>query len=289
MLIAGCGDVGTTVGIELAGAGHQVWGLRRRPEGLPAPLQPLAADLTNPASLKHLPPALDFVFYTAAADGFDEARYRAVYVDGVHNLLIALQETGQHPRRVFMISSTSVYAQHQGEWVDEMSPAGSVQFPGRLIREGEERVWNSPYPGTVVRFAGIYGPGRTRLLDSVRGGNATCVPGLYTNRIHRDDGAAILRFLMTLPEAAPLYIGVDDTPALQCEVLAWLAARLGMPGPRSITAADRVEAALRANKRCSNARLRAAGFSFRYPSYREGYTALLRDYSARPDGPGGPA
>jgi len=281
ILIAGCGDVGTTLGLRLVKAGHTVWGLRRQPAALPAELQPLAADLADPTSLYSLPDALDYVFYTAAAGGFNEARYQAVYVDGIRHLLAALSHTGQLPRRIFFTSSTGVYGQHQGEWIDEDSPAVATGFSGQRLREGEEILWQGPYPATVIRFGGIYGPGRTRLVDSVRAGKAQCTEGVYTNRIHRDDCAAALQHLLTLSAPAPLYLGVDDTPALQCEVMRWLAEQLKAPIPPVLAAADRdAEAIMRANKRCSNARLRASGFDFGYPSYREGYGALLKSWAA---------
>lgn len=277
ILIAGCGDVGAALGAQLSAAGHIVWGLKRRPATLPAGVQGLAADLADPASLDRLPPGLDYVFYTAAADGFSDAAYRRAYVDGVANVLDALERAGQQPRRLFFTSSTSVYGQCRGEWVDEDSPAQAQSFAGRCLREGEQLLWNGPYPATVIRFGGIYGPGRVRLLESLRRGTATCVeqPPIYTNRIHRDDCAAALRHLLDAPQPRPLYLGVDDYPAPQCEVLRWLAERMGTPGPRVVDAAQAEEAALRANKRCNNARLRATGFNLRYPTYREGYAALL--------------
>ena len=137
-----------------------------------------------------------------------------------------------------------------------------------------------------MRFGGIYGPGRTRLIDSVREGSATCPAGppLYTNRIHRDDCARVLEHLLFLDDPAPLYIAVDDEPAPLDDVLDWLAQRLGVAPPlrtdQAISkpgAEQRADPALRmrASKRCSNARLRASGFQFRYPTYREGYAALL--------------
>ena len=125
ILIAGCGDVGTTLGLSLRAAGHEVWGLKRNPRGLPPELRPLAADLADPATLIVLPPALDYIVYSAAAAGFSEALYQAAYVAGVRNLLNALRQAGQQPKRLLLTSSTSVYAQHQGEWVDEDSPAAA--------------------------------------------------------------------------------------------------------------------------------------------------------------------
>ncbi|HCK81225.1 MAG TPA: SDR family oxidoreductase [Candidatus Competibacter sp.] len=287
ILIAGCGDVGTVLGKSLHAAGHQVWGLKRQPADLPPGIQPLAADLGDPATLSRLPSNLDYVVYCAAAASFSEAQYRAAYVAGVRNLLHALQEGEQQPRRLLFTSSTSVYAQHRGEPVDEGSPAEADGFSGRCIRAGEELLWNSPWPAVAVRFGGIYGPGRTRLIDSVREGTATCPIGspLYTNRIHRDDCARVLEHVLSLTDPDPLYVAVDDEPAPLDEVLRWLAHQLGVaeppPAPESplkpgAGGGRDATARLRASKRCRNARLRASGFQFRYPSYREGYGALLR-------------
>ena len=288
ILIAGCGDIGTTLGLALNAAGHTVWGLKRHPDRLPPSIQPLAADLTDPATLKVLPPHLDAVVYSAAAAGFSEIHYQAAYVTGVRNLLNALEQADQRPRRLLFTSSTSVYAQHDGEWVDEDSSAEADSFSGRCIRNGEQLMGSCPWPTVVVRFGGIYGPGRTRLIDSVREGSAVCPAGppVYTNRIHRDDCARVLEHLLFLPDPAPLYIAVDDAPAPLSEVLGWLAAHLGVSELRSGAqpplkpgAETRRDPALRlrASKRCCNTRLRASGFQFRYPSYRDGYAALLQE------------
>jgi hypothetical protein len=82
---------------------------------------------------------------------------------------------------------------------------------------------------------------------------------------------------MNLLNPADLYLGVDDHPAPQCEVLRWLAQRLGVPGPQVVTVATLTEASLRGNKRCSNKRLRESGYRFLYPSYKEGYGAMLNN------------
>ncbi len=270
ILIAGCGDVGGALARRLQQAGHHVWGLRRDVASLPPGIPGVAADLEDPGTLGRLPDALDWVFYTAAADARTEDRYQAAYVVGITHLLAALTRAGQRPRRVLLTSSTSVHGQDDGEWVDEDSPAEAPGFGPRALREGEARLLDGPYPATVVRFAGIYGPGRGRLLDALRSGEASCVdsPPAYTNRIHRDDCAAVLHHLMRLPAAAPVYLGVDDCPAPRCEVMDWLAGRMDLPAPARRPGHG-------GGKRCSNARLRATGYRFLYPSYREGYAALL--------------
>lgn len=279
VLIAGCGYVGTALGIRLATEGYVVWGLRRRTGLLPPSIRPFAADLTLPETLRTLPPGVQYVFYTAAADRSDDEAYRAVYVDGLRNLLEAMESQGQQPQRVFFTSSTAVYAQVSGEWVDEMSPAQSEHFSGRRLLEGEQLLLGSRFPATVLRLGGIYGPGRARLIESVRQGLAAYPEGppVYANRIHRDDCVGSLCHLMTLPQPAHLYLGVDHHPADQCAVLRWLAAQLSVPPPRTEGVSGFQERSQRSNKRCSNARLVASGHVFRFPTFREGYRALLAE------------
>jgi len=276
ILIAGCGAVGTLLGRLLAADGHFVWGLRRSAGALPPPLQPLRGDLADPKSLRALPEGIDYVFYTAAAGRFDEAAYQAAYVDGVSNLIGALQAQGQRPVRLFFTSSTGVYGQAQGEWVDEGSPTEPPGFSGHCLLRGERLLHEGPFPATVVRLAGLYGPEPGRLVEIVRQGRAVCPSGAprYTNRIHRDDAAATLRHLMALPSPPALCIGVDNEPADLATVYRWLAARLGVTEPPT----GGPEEGLRAqggNKRCRNQRLLATGFTLRYPTFREGYGAML--------------
>jgi nucleoside-diphosphate-sugar epimerase len=269
ILIAGCGAVGTRLGGLLAADGHEVWGLRRQAGVLPAPIRPLQADLRDRASLGHLPEGLDYVFYSASAGRFDETAYRAAYVDG-------LRASGQQPRRVVFTSSTGVYGQTDGEWVDEDSPTEPPGFSGRCLLEGERLVLAGPYPATVVRLAGLYGPGPGRLIDRVRHGQAVCPSGppRYTNRIHRDDAASALHHLVGVASPASIYVGCDDEPTELGTIYRWLATQLGVPEPRVGSAGE----ALRpqgGNKRCRNHRLRASGLVLRYPTFREGYGAIL--------------
>jgi len=278
VLIAGCGYTGIALGTQLAREGHAVWGLRRRPELLPATIHPLKADLCDPGSLALIPPKLDFVFYTAAAERTDDASYHAAYVMGIQNLLHELSESHQPLRRVFFTSSTAVYAQTSGEWVDETSETLPREFAGRRLLEGEELLVRGPFAATVVRMAGIYGPGRTRLIDQVRRGEAVCqtLEPRYTNRIHRDDCSGVLQHLMRLSSPEALYLGTDNEPADQAEVLRWLARQLGSSPPRSESRAPAGRES-KSNKRCRNSRLSQSGYSFRYPTFREGYKAMLAE------------
>ena len=273
VLIAGCGDVGTRLGRRLAAEGHEVWGLRRDTRRLPGEIRALRADLADPGSLACLPPGIDALVYAAAAGAADEAAYHRTYVRGVRNLAGLFAGRGEIPDRWIFVSSTAVYGESGGEWVDEETPPRPPRFNGRMVLDGERcaRAAGARH-ATVVRFGGIYGPGRRRLIDRVREA-AGCVewPVHWTNRIHAEDCAGVLHHVLALVDPAPLYLAVDDEPAPRCEVMDWLAARMGLPRPPRHAGSERADE----GRRCRNARLRASGYRFRYPTYREGYAALL--------------
>ncbi len=276
VLIAGCGDVGIALGLRLVEDGHQVYALRRNVGALPSSLEPVAADLADADSLRVLP-VVDYVYYTAAADGRDETAYERAYVSGVRNLLQSLAKHGQNVKRFVFVSSTGVYGQDAGEWVDESSPTEPSRFTGRALLDGERLCLQGMYPATAVRFGGIYGPGRNRFVRQVRDG-ATCVeqPPRYTNRVHRDDCAGVLRHLLRLDAPASVYNGVDCDPAAQCTVMDWLAKRLNAPKPRR----EAAQGTGGQGKRCRNDLLLDSGYRFLYPTFREGYAQLIDSLNA---------
>jgi nucleoside-diphosphate-sugar epimerase len=271
ILIAGCGDVGTALGLLLFAQGNEVFGLRRNAHLLPEAITPIAADITDPEELGDLPEDLDFLFFTATPDNTTEEAYESTYIGGLSNLIASLGR--QSLRRIFFTSSTSVYAQTDGEWLDEDSVTEPASFRGRTILDAERLILDGPFPATILRAGGIYRPGSMRLLESVRSGKAISIhgPPIYINRIHLTDVVGALAHLMNLKSPDSLYIGVDNDPCDLREVVKWIAERIGVPAPTE----DYSERRRLSSKRCSNARLRASGYQFRYPSYREGYEALL--------------
>jgi nucleoside-diphosphate-sugar epimerase len=275
ILIAGCGYVGSALAASLARDGHEVWALRRREAPPPAGARAIRADLLDVDRLRALPSRIEIVFYMASAGGGDDRAYRSAYVDGLRYLMAALD--GHPVRRILYTSSTGVYAQSAGEWVDEDSPAEPQHFSGRRLLEGEHLLLRSRFPATVVRLAGIYGPGRARLVERVRRREAA-IPGgppVYANRIHRDDCARVLRHLVALQSSAPLYAAADHEPADLATVLRWIAEQLGVPPPRVEPGETGARYGRTSNKRVRNGRLLASGYRFRYPTFREGYGEMI--------------
>lgn len=277
VLIAGCGDLGTEVGLRLAARGERVVGWRRSPGRIPAGIEGVAADLTQ--ALPAIPQDTDVVVIATAAGDRSEAAYRSAYVDATRNVLDALDRDGVRPRRILFVSSTAVYGDFDGGWVTEESPAESPAPTARLVREAEQVLLRHSDRGTVLRLSGIYGPGRTRLIDQVRTG-AAVLPAepQWTNRIHRDDAAAAIVHLVTAVDApAPIYLGSDELPVDLGEVLEFLAGELGLPEPpRGEVSPTRGGA-----RRVDSSLLRSTGFSFTYPTYREGYRAVLAGQGVR--------
>jgi nucleoside-diphosphate-sugar epimerase len=268
ILIAGAGDVGTRLARRLVADGRRVHALRRREASGGDGIDWRRGDLLRPDTLAGLP-AVDALVFAATPDARDEAAYRAVFVDGLRHVLDALPSP---PRRTVFVSSSAVYGEHDGAWVDEETPPAPLGFNGRVLLEAERWLATRDVGGIALRLAGLYGPGRTQLFERLREGRWGVPRGraVYANRIHVDDAAAALALLLDVATPAPVYLGVDDTP-LPIDVLYdHLAGLLDAPRPPEGTAPAGV-----GNKRLSNARLREAGFRCAWPDAREGYAALL--------------
>ena len=274
VLIAGCGEVGCRLAQALLAQGDDVYAIRRHIDHLPEGVQGIKGDLacSDCEEKIHLPAGIEYVYYLVSADKHSDIAYYRAYVAGQRNLLKMLEK---HPiKRYVFSSSTSVFAQNEGEWVDETSPVEGRNFASRNLLEGERLVRESGLPATIIRFGGIYGPGRTHLIDQVRTGKAVCLEGVYSNRIHVEDAARLLQHLRNLERPDELYVGVDNEPVELCEVYEWLAEQLALPLPEHREPSETARHQ-RGNKRICNARIRSSGFEFKYPTYREGYGALI--------------
>jgi nucleoside-diphosphate-sugar epimerase len=278
VLIAGCGDIGGRIASQLLPDGWTVYGLRRSVAKLPVGVKGIGGDLFDARMPESWPEGrIDYLVYCATPTARDEAGYRAAYVEGLRHVLDWTARSGQQPKRVLFVSSSSVYGQQQGEWIDERSLADATGFSGIVMREAEQVALDSAFPATVVRLTGIYGPGRSDLMNRVRQGYSVAVePPLYGNRIHADDAAGLLAFLLRADYQGvaleDCYLGVDDAPVPLAEVVDWMRQRLGVTEWSDENSVRRA-----GSKRCSNARAKALGWVPRYASYREGYEAMLAE------------
>lgn len=275
ILIVGCGDIGCQLGAMLSKQNHTVFGLRRHIEEIPKNITPIQADLA--LALPELPKEIDYVFYIASASKYKDSAYYQAYVLGVKHTLKAL--ANHKIIRFIFVSSSSVFGQSDGEKVDETSPTSDSNFSTKRLLEGEGLVINSNIPSTIVRFGGIYGPGRTHLIDLVLAGKAHCMADVWSNRIHSEDCAGMLAFLVNKDIEKPntlesIYIGVDNEPTLSCEVYDWLSEQLCVPDVEHIEPKESSRQ-MRSNKRLSNARIVNLGYKFIYPNYQAGYLVLL--------------
>ena len=269
--------MGEALAKRLSLAGHKVYGLCRTvPES--APYTPLLGDVTHPESLTVIPEALDGLVYCVGAGAQDEAAYKAAYYSGLNNVLHVINQQATPPKRIIFVSSSGVFHQQDGSIVDESSLAEATRPATRWLLTAEALLYASPLPGCVVRFSGIYGPGRTRIIDQVRAGTAVCTlpDNTILNHIHRDDCAGILEHLLNLPEPHALYLGTDCESVSRNTCYRWIAERCALSKPPEIESNETTAGPTRGgNRRYSNQRLLDSGYIFRYPTYREGYAALL--------------
>ncbi|SFS01934.1 Nucleoside-diphosphate-sugar epimerase [Halomicrobium zhouii] len=291
--ILGCGYVGLELCRQLADRGHDVVGVRRSATGVEAVEDAggvgVQADVTEPDSLESVPDA-DALVFAASSGGRGAEAAREIYVEGLRTTIDHFGARDGAPDRLVYTSSTGVYGDHDGDWVDEETPLDPTTEKTRVLAEAErvarEGAAEWGIDGTVARYAGLYGPDRYR-LDRYLDGPVT--EG-YLNMVHRDDAAGAVRYLLTEDLARDdVVLVVDDEPVEKWAFADWLADECGVDRPPKRTKAARLadgdlsDAARRrieTSKRCSNERLRDLGYEYRFPTFREGYRAAIDAYVA---------
>ena len=319
VLLAGCGDVGTALGLRLSDRGWSATGVRRHADRLPAPLAGVSLDLTDPGETRL--PDVDAVVVTLTADGHDVAGYEHTYLGGLRGLRRAL---GKQELLVVLVSSTGVLGGGDGERVTETTPPDPQRPTAHVLLAAEELAAELFPDLVIVRPAGIYGPGRTSMVERVRRG-APLAHRRVTNRIHRDDLVTVLVTLLergtvageredstqtgmpggvgdaagqrtgasrsgtgaggggaaasSAPARLPrLLHAVDHDAARLGDVAAHLAHRLGVPVPPDDSGPGEGPLGKIVDGELVHALVPRE--EWRYPTFREGYDALLADGSA---------
>jgi nucleoside-diphosphate-sugar epimerase len=276
ILIVGCGAIGYGLAKALAEAGHDVTGLKRKtPPTNHEKFKYFPADITSPADLGALDTDFEHVFFMVSADSRDEGSYHAVYEVGIDNLLNRFAQAGSQAPWTF-VSSTSVYGQSRGEWVDEDSVTSPNKGTSRKILQAEQKLMALNPANVVVRFSGIYGPGREYLLRTAKQTpSIQQYPPYYTNRIHQRDCVGVLAFLLEKRLSGvsleQCYLASDDGPAPLWDVMTWMADKMHCKPPIAEIRENNCDM----NKRCRNGRIKKLGYNFVYPDYKAGYSELI--------------
>ncbi|MBY0527139.1 MAG: SDR family oxidoreductase [Gemmataceae bacterium] len=283
-LIVGCGYLGRRVAKLWLEQGHRVFGTtrseRRAEELRQLGLEPIVCEVLKPETLKGLPPA-DTVLYCV---GFDRSAGRSmyeVYVDGLRNFIgVHWVEEGP-PGQFIYVGSTSVYGQHQGEEVDEFAGISPDEEAGRVVVEVERLLRDEWLEGAIriLRFAGIYGPGRLIRRAAIEAGEPLIGdPDKWLNLIHVEDGAAAIVAAETSGSRLAIYNVSDGNPVRRRDFYTRMAQLLRSPEPRFVLPepGEPLPPHERANRRIVNRRMREElGVQLRYPSYEEGLAASL--------------
>ena len=280
-LVFGCGYLGQRVAARWIEQGCEVYAVTRstgRAEAfIAAGIRPLIGDILDSAAWGDLPVA-ETVLFAVGYERASERSIREVYVDGLRNVLATLPRgTG----RLIYVSSTGVYGQADGSWVDEESPCLPGREGGVACLEAERLLQGSSWgrQSVILRMSGIYGPGRIPRRRELEAGRPLAAPQAgFLNLVHVDDAARAVLAAERDHGGPQVYCVSDGNPVLRGDYYRYLAQLLGAPEPQFVEAPENSPARLRASssKRISSDRLRNRwGFRFEYPSYREGLAAIV--------------
>lgn len=268
ILIAGCGYVGQAAADLFHEREWTVEGWTASPQSARQlgvrPYSVRAVDIADSAAVSAVREEFDVVIQCASSGGGEAEEFRRVYLEGARNLLHAFPNAS-----LLLTSSTSVYAQKDGESVDETSPANPAHERGQILREAEELVL--AHNGIVARLGGVYGPRRSFFLRKLLAGEALSDEGgdRFINQAHRDDIVSAL-FLLAERRAdcgRQIYNVVGDQPIRARDAYQWLSTRLQRPLPAATGKVVSGRKRGDSNKRVSNEKLRALGWEPRYPDF----------------------
>ncbi|MFK7765807.1 MAG: SDR family oxidoreductase [Mariniblastus sp.] len=283
-LIFGCGYLGLRVAKRWVEAGDKVFAITRNPDRVETleriGLTAIVADITDRQSLNELP-QVDTVL---VAVGMDRSKYsdiREVYVEGLRNVLDAIsnslsRETGQ----LIYVSSTGVYGDFDGEWVDEDSATAPKRDGGKACLEAEQLIQESSYQprSTILRFAGIYGTGRVPTRDLIESKQWKKLSSAgYLNLIHVEDGADVVTTVANAQPSGGTFLVSDGNPTLRQNYYEFIANQFGIASiPWEESIVDTKNSRSGTNKRIGNKKLvKHYSIKFQYPDYRAGLKQAL--------------
>ncbi|MEW4567486.1 SDR family oxidoreductase [Tautonia sp. JC769] len=288
-LIIGCGYLGIRVARRMMAAGHRVFATTRsrdRAKDLEREgIEPILADVLVPESLDDLP-AVERAFYCVGFDRSAGVPIDRLYVDGLRHTIGRL---ASRAKRLIYASSTGVYGDHGGAWIDEQTPADPQTESGRACLRAEQLLTDfaevSMYPVTILRYSGLYGPGRLMRREALQSGTPIAAdPESFLNLVHIDDAASAAVLALRSPRPGPRYLVSDDRPVRRLEFYGRLAEALGAPPPSFTEPSGDGPIRGDASKRVSNRSIKAdLGWTPEHPDISTGIPASLAEESRQAD------
>ena len=290
-LILGCGYVGMRIAKQLAASGHTVYGAKRHIENPrdfeEAKIIPLELDVTDKGQLEKIPECIQWCVNAVSSSRRGPDVYRQVYLDATRDIIAKL---GSLPdfKHLVQISSTSVFGQTDGSWIDEGADRSPSTETSQILVEAEDLLLHatteSHFPATIARVSGIYGPGRGFLFQQFVKGEATMVDdgSRIINMIHVDDIVGAIIQMLAQARPGTSFNVTDSAPTTQLEFFRWLVDELGgeLPPSASPEALRKRKRAV-TNKKVSNSRLiHDLNYKLKFPSFREGYAEEVRRVKA---------
>jgi len=276
VLVVGCGNLGSGLAKELVSAGHIVTAIRRTGTEFPDKVTGITGDVLTLKN-EHLPDA-DMIFLIMTPRTRSEEDYQQAYLFTAQRLIDRYHASTVQPK-IFFVSSTSVYGQNNGELLTEQQPALPNSATAKVLLAVEIGL-SERLPTTSIRFSGIYGGNRLRLIEQAQQ-QEEWPANRWTNRIHRDDCIRVLAFLANAHHQGQtlesIYIATDSVPVSLWEVKLWIATSLGVASNLPINESASAFIPI-SGKRLSNQRLCKLGFRFLYSSYSMGYAESLMRY-----------
>jgi nucleoside-diphosphate-sugar epimerase len=265
VLILGAGFVGQPLAAELGSRGYKVTAVGRHS----------GVDITKPHDLQKLGREWDWVVNTVSSSKGDLDAYIRVFLEGTRNIIEWLH--GANIAKYVYTSSTSVYGQTDGSWLDEASPTEPKSDTSKVLVQTEQLL--REFPAITLRLAGIYGPERGHLFHQYLRGQATITGdgSRYLNMIHRDDVVHAIITALERGKPGEIYNVADDEPVTQLEFFKWLAKTLNRALPPTTSEPTARKRGI-TNKRVSNRKMRKElACDLAFPNYRMGYGSLISE------------
>ncbi|MSQ80473.1 MAG: NAD-dependent epimerase/dehydratase family protein [Candidatus Methylopumilus sp.] len=274
VLIVGCGQLGFSIAKSSDSNVFKMYGFSRSLKKSLSSIEMTQVDILKPeaiGAIKTIAP--DFIIYTASADAQSPESYQEHYVEGMQQTCKAILELNSF-RHLFFVSSTRVYGQKTTRILSELDIPEPIDYGGEALLETEIIASQLKDKATILRFSGIYGPNRPRMIQLAQSnpGNWPATNN-WSNRIHEEDGAAFIVFLIKRlvhdESIASLYLVTDGVPTKQYDVLTWIRNRMQLP-------IDEIEVPmLEGGKQLKSVLVDKTGFILKYPDFMRGYEAMI--------------